>query len=136
MQKRFTMKCCNKSMTFEIGQRKSSKRTCSKCRREWVVDSTGRATSDKLNRQEWEGTSCTGTQSFAGLAKALDMCGEKGKFVAACHTHSQCVSTNSWSRAKKAAKQTDSWCSVCCGDIDAAVYDGVDAKMKYEGTIR
>ena len=135
MAKRFEMKCCNRTMVFNLGSRSSVKRTCGKCRREWVVDSTGQATSDKLNPQSWEGTSTTGTQSFAGLATVLGICGGENKFIAACHTHNQSVSTSKWMTAKKSAKHTDVFCSVCCGDIDAAVYDGVDSQMRYEGSL-
>ena len=76
---------------------------------------------NSFKRQEWEGTSSTGTQSYAGTSEDLALCTDAGKYHAVCHDHGQTVATDSWSMAKHCAQHTDEFCSVCCGDLGEGV---------------
>ena len=113
---------CQRKLSAKVraGQATAT-RTCQGCRRVWRLDvASGSVRSSEYlpaRPKHWTGTSSTGTQGIAASSADLGLCEEAGKFHAVCNDHGMTVCTDSWSRAKYSAQNTDLFCGVCSGDL-------------------
>ena len=119
---------CGRSMRARVsGARSIVRRTCAGCRLVWAADlDAGRAQIVGRSFQRWIGLSDTGSEACAGTAQDLNLetldpdleyLGSDRRFFAVCLSHGNLFGADTWREAKQKAKETGSWCAVCCGDM-------------------